>query len=314
MTESDAPLVSVIIPAYNSLPDIFETLDSVLAQSMGDLEILIVDDGSTDGTAEAVDGYHAKIRVIRQSNQGIAGARNTGKAQARGRFYAFFDHDDVWHPGKLEAQLEVFANHPEVGVVSSSFLRWAGGEWPEAFLKPAVLDVEALVPRLSGYAFHEYVLDNQLFGTVLFRREVVEEVGDFDKALPPSDDWDYMIRASRVTQFAHLRDPTTLYRDHPNQTSRKLPDVNTRVLFRKRVLRRFGWQSPDGTKVNKKAFRAAQGRACLSFGSAHYKKGSATKALGAFFQAIAYQPWKINAYVYALLALPKCLKQTVIRS
>lgn len=304
----DAPMVSVIIPAYNSLPHIFETLDSVLKQTMGDLEIIVVDDGSTDGTADTVSGYDPRIRVLRQENQGIAAARNAGLAAARGRYLAFFDHDDIWHPGKLQAQLAIFAAHPEFGVVISDFIRWPGGELPPEFDAP--LHPEALNPRLTGFVYHEFVLDNQLFGTVLFRREIVEQVGAFDPTLPPSDDWDYMIRASRITQFAMMRDKTTLYRTHEGQTSKRVSPVNTRVLFRERTLSRFGMQSPDGTRVDPQRLRHYQYLAYLSFGADHFRSGDPQVALQAFLGGIRNKPWAPKAYLYAIQTLPKVLART----
>lgn len=305
MASRNTPSVSVIIPAYNSLPVIFATLDSVLAQTFDDLEIIVVDDGSTDGTAQAVTGYDPRIRVLRQENQGIAGARNAGLAAARGKFFAFFDHDDIWHPGKLEAQLAIFTAHPQFGVVLSDFIRWPGGALPEGFLAP--LNPEALDDALTGFVYHEFVLDNQLFGTVLFRRTIVEQIGAFESSLPPSDDWDYMIRASRITQFAMMSDKTTLYRTHPGQTSKRVSPVNTRVLFRERTLARYGMAGPDGQRVDAQRLRNYQHRAYLSFGADHFRVGDPRLALRAFLAGIRLKPWSAKAYLYAVLTLPKIL-------
>lgn len=121
-----APLVSVVIPTYNQPSYLLETLDSVFAQTFGDYEVIVVNDGSTDDTAERLRAYvdlnagaiAGRLRIVAQANGGIGVARNSGLDEARGRYVALLDHDDLWLPGKLAAQVEYFARHPECSVVS----------------------------------------------------------------------------------------------------------------------------------------------------------------------------------------------------
>ena len=114
---SDTPLVSVVIPTYNQ-PLLRQTLDSVLAQTFTDFEIVIINDGCTDDTLKQLEplvGSHAgKIRIITQTNRGIGAARNCGIDEARGKYIALLDHDDLWLPGKLAAQVTLFERHPEI--------------------------------------------------------------------------------------------------------------------------------------------------------------------------------------------------------
>ena len=109
--------VSVIIPAYNRAHYIREAIESALQQSHRPLEIIVVDDGSTDETPQILATYSEPVRVFRQVNQGVAAARNLGVSHARGEYVAFLDSDDLWHPEKLEKQIERFEADPELGLV-----------------------------------------------------------------------------------------------------------------------------------------------------------------------------------------------------
>src|SRR3954464_9718855 len=119
------PTVSVIVPAYNVAPYIRAAIDSALAQTFRDLEVIVVNDGSTDETASIVDACCAadpRVRLIEQPNRGLSAARNTALAAARGEFLALLDGDDTWDPGFLEAQLAVFGDRPDVSIVTGNAL------------------------------------------------------------------------------------------------------------------------------------------------------------------------------------------------
>ena len=113
------PKVSVIIPAYNAARYLPEAIDSVLTQTYQDCEIILVDDGSTDDTAEVVSRYGTRVTYVQQSNQGVGAARNTGIDLARGDYLVFQDADDVLLPGKLEVQASFLDQHPDVDAVFS---------------------------------------------------------------------------------------------------------------------------------------------------------------------------------------------------
>src|SRR5437763_447547 len=108
--------VSVIIPAYNFARYVPEAIDSVLAQTYAPFEVIVVDDGSTDDTPKVLAAYGNRIRAIRQVNQGVAAARNTGLAAAGGEYVAFIDSDDTWEPRKLQLQMDRFDADPDLGL------------------------------------------------------------------------------------------------------------------------------------------------------------------------------------------------------
>src|SRR5437879_1424517 len=123
------PAVSIITPAYNAEPYLAETVRSVLAQTFGDFEMIIVDDGSTDGTAAVAQRFaegDSRIRVVRQRNAGISGARNTAMAQAKAPIFALLDSDDIWFPNYLDEQLRLLSESPGVGVASANAVNLGG--------------------------------------------------------------------------------------------------------------------------------------------------------------------------------------------
>jgi glycosyltransferase involved in cell wall biosynthesis len=171
---------SVIIPAFNAGRFIRRTIDSVLAQTYQDYEVIVVDDGSTDNTAEQVKGHGAKVRYIYQQNAGGDAARNTGIVAAKGEWIALLDHDDEWLPEKLQLQIELLNRHPD--------LRWCGSNYCKASYdrRAVAKDVEALVKALGNRAYfenffaalYEYRV-NFAPSTMLIRRDVFDEVGLF---------------------------------------------------------------------------------------------------------------------------------------
>ena len=206
------PLVSVIVPAYNAERYLREAVDSALRQTHERLEVVIVDDGSTDGTPALADGFAAadpRVRVFHQPNGGLSAARNAGLAVARGDLVCFLDADDVFLPDKLERQRSFLDLFPGCDLVFSDF--YVGDEQ----LTPGFL----VCTRPPPVPMRELLAYGNWFGPMspLLRARLAEKVGGFDEHLRASEDWDYWVRASRCGTFSYLPGPVAVYRAHSAQ-------------------------------------------------------------------------------------------------
>ena len=204
------PLISVIIPTRNRAALLARALDSVFSQyGLGeqfDLQVIVVDDGSTDSTATVV-GKYAQVRCLRFStNRGVAAARNAGIEASRGAFICFLDDDDVWLPRRLTLQLPAFRRHPEAGAVYSQVFDAHDG-------KPYPASARAV----SGRIFDALLSGNLIGGVdaVLIRHEALEKTGYFDESLPPCEDWDLWLRLSLHFPFVFVPGLVAVYLPSP---------------------------------------------------------------------------------------------------
>jgi len=211
--------ITVIIPTFNRRKYIVDAVDSVLAQDIDDLEIIVIDDGSTDGTQLALDSYMKDIRYIYQENRGVSAARNRGVRESRGELLAFLDSDDVWSPEKLKSQTEKLR--------FEDILSFEGVEWfvdreeDQGFLNQCE---SVMWPRCDASG---YVIDPVLdvaegrylhLGTLLCKRSTFLEIGFFDESLCFGEDEDWFSRASLKTGFHYISKPLLKRRFHVNQT------------------------------------------------------------------------------------------------
>ena len=200
------PTVSVIIPAYNAERYLREALDSVMAQTYGDVEVVVVDDGSTDGTREIVRGYGPAARLIEQANAGPSAARNRGVREAGGELVAFIDSDDLWLPEKLALQVPLFDAERRVALVYCHCDRMnADGE---TLPTPHP-------PRPQGRVFLDFLLRNHCptSGAVV-RRDVFLEMGGFPEDMIWAEDWHLWLRVARRYDFAAVEEVLVRHRVH----------------------------------------------------------------------------------------------------
>lgn len=193
----------MIIPTYNRRELVQRAIDSVLAQTHPVDEILVVDDGSTDGTGEALRArYGERIRYHRQDNAGVSAARNTGMALATGRYFALLDSDDLWLPEKTARQVGWLDAHPEFGMVLCDVVRVdADGTPYDTFHRRDVL-------REDGWALRWLLLNPSLVpASVMFRREVFETCGGFDPTLRTAEDIDFHLRVARQWRIGVVEAP-----------------------------------------------------------------------------------------------------------
>jgi glycosyltransferase involved in cell wall biosynthesis len=235
-----ASLVSVIIPNYNYARFLPEAIDSVLGQTYPNVEIIVVDDGSTDNSEEVLKGYGERLRWFRQSNRGVSAARNYGIEQSRGELLAFMDADDMWRPEKLERQVRMFEN-PAVGMV------YCG-------LQYISTEGELLGQNLSGRSGQ--VLKGVALlqppgvpasgSSALISRACFDKVGLFDTALSTSADWDMWRRIACHYEIAIVPEPLVLYRLHGSAMHRNVE------LFERDMLRAFSsmFEDPAASQIH----------------------------------------------------------------
>jgi len=213
---SDSPAVSVIVAAYNSGPFLRPALESVQRQNFQDFELIVVDDGSTDGTPELLGGWpDPRLRVIRQANQGQAAALNAGGRVARGAYVAFLDHDDLWEDAKLARHLEFLAAHPTVDL-TFSWSRFIDEDGQPLGLPTSRWRGSVSFARLLA----DFVIGNT--SSVVARREALDRAGWFDATLRRCFDQDAFLRIAllRPNSVCAIEETLTLYRRHPRQMSR----------------------------------------------------------------------------------------------
>jgi glycosyltransferase involved in cell wall biosynthesis len=202
------PLVTTIIPVYNGEKFLSQAIESVRGQNYAPLEIIVVDDGSTDGTADRIKNLGDDIHYIYQENRGPAAARNTGLKLARGEFIAFLDVDDLWPEGKLGSQVERLLQDPSLEIVT--------GRIQYIFLDGTD---DSLVRNLDG----NNTVSSVNLGSALFRRSVFEKVGVFNETLQRGEDGDWFLRALEQDVSILILDEVTLYyRQHGKNITRGL--------------------------------------------------------------------------------------------
>jgi len=200
---AERPLVSVVIPVYNRPRLIRRAVHSVLSQTYRNLDVIVVDDCSTDQTPTVLDRMsNERLRVLRRNeNRGANAARNAGIEAARGRHLAFLDSDDLWHPEKLSCQVETLISTPDsTGVVYCG--RWTHNNEIKKRQPPAVIekregDLTAQILRYNFLGFVDCLID----------RRLMDEIGGLDEELPALQDWDFHIRLCQETEYAAIERP-----------------------------------------------------------------------------------------------------------
>jgi glycosyltransferase involved in cell wall biosynthesis len=221
------PLASVVIANYNYGPFLAQAVDSVLAQTYPHVELVVVDDGSTDESHQVLDRYGARVKVVRQENRGVSAARNRGLRESGGELVSFLDSDDAWLPDKLARQVPLF-DRPSVGMVYCQLrlVDERGGT------------LGTMPPGLSGSVLEDLALLRgpgvpAAGSSAMVRRAVLDEVGGFDESLSTSADWDLWRRIACRYEIDLVREPLVLYRQHDRAMHR---DVR---VFERDMLRAF---------------------------------------------------------------------------
>lgn len=273
-------LVSVIVPCFNSETYVRRTIESVLAQDYPSLEVIAVDDGSTDSTLTVLSSFADRIRVFTHAgnrNLGQSAATNLGIEKSNGDIIAFIDSDDLWFPGKLAKQIEILRKQADVGVVYCGAIAIAPDDH--------ILYEFSAAKSLEGNTPSQLLLDChiQTPSQVAVRRSCLERAGCFDESLVPADH-DMWLRLIELTHFHAIDEPLVGYRKHPNQISL----VRERRMWKDgfRILAKARERYPYPPKVVRRR------RAVLHYRlGRHYSVASKyARALTHYARALYYDP------------------------
>lgn len=293
---NDSPLISVIIPTYNRRGYIVESVESVLRQSFSDFEILVVDDGSIDGTEEAVRPYADRIRYLRQENRGAAAARNRGIREALGRYIAFMDSDDLSAPHHLQALHDFLARNSNFAMVIGNGA-YLGGKFHN---RSTVISPEK-AKRLAekGVSVRD-LFDGRVVrmqGT-MSRKAALEEIGLLDEWFRLSYDLDIALRLVQRYRIGFVNEVVYLYRKHGSNIS---ADDELRSRENLRALEKLQRDYPDAVElIGRRGFYRMVAHRYYRLAKALAMKGDGPGAREAIGLAAALQPLSLKYRLYQL--------------
>jgi glycosyltransferase involved in cell wall biosynthesis len=297
------PRVSVVIPTYNSGVMVKEAIESVLAQTYSDFEIVVVDDGSTDNTECIVRQFGDRVRYFKQENQGVSAARNTGIKQSLGDYVAFLDSDDLWLSEKLAEQIPWLEADPKLGLV---YCDWAVNSG-ETVLKSSYLKD---LPAASGYVFDELIQSGFILTSgVVVRRACLDDAGDFDKSLEISQDYDLWLRISYrwKVQLVDKRLFTKRSWDGSLSSNLRRTALERIALFQKTLK-----ELPDMTPRSRKLVRLQLALNYWDVGYDEFDRLLFREAREKFFSSLTYNWTSAKAFVYlAATYLPTAFVRAV---
>lgn len=280
------PLVSVIIPNYNYEAYIAGTIDSVLAQTYSNIEIIVVDDGSKDNSLSVLEKYGNRIKVIAQKNQGVSLARNNGVAASQGEYVAFLDADDIWLSSKIEKQLEKFSVGEEVGLVHCSMLyidtndqiTGENRNGKEGWLAADVLLLEEGATVGIG-------------STSLVRKTVFDEVGGFDPRQTTAADWDFSYRVAKRYKIGFVSEPLVRYRLHGSNMHSNIGAMehDVKIGFEKA----FADMSPAVQDIRSKCY----GNFHYMLAGSYFRAGEYDAFVTNALKSVWYKPGNIKRYL-----------------
>jgi glycosyltransferase involved in cell wall biosynthesis len=277
---AEASRVSAIIPTYNYARYVAAAVESVLAQNFKDLEIVVVDDGSTDDTIDTLRPFAERIRYIPQAHRGLAAARNAGIRSSRGQYLAFLDSDDLWLPDKVSMQVGRLDVEAAVGLV-----------YTEATLfndkSPTEISHSFWSEHPSGKILPSLLRHNVVPSpTPMVRRELFDQVGPFDERLNACEDWDMWIRIAQVSEFAYVDRVLAKYRVHSANMSL---DQERMMTGRFRVLEKAfsaSGVSPEARRLRRSIF----GRWHADYALHHFYAERYEQARREAMRAVALHP------------------------
>lgn len=300
-----SPTISVVIPTYNRSALLPEALQSVFAQTYGDYEVVVVDDGSTDDTPRALQPFADRLRCVHQTNQGEAAARNRGVREARGEWIAFLDSDDRWVAEALGTLVTATQRFPEAGLIAMRSRRLAAD---------GSISGRAQGKNSRGWYFSTASLlwgDSGGVLTPMVRRSLLLSAGGFDTSLSSATDCDMWIRLSFMTTMVGIPDALLLRRFHASNMTR---DRVQNAEMWLRILERLAREHPEFVRRHPWVYRRARGKEHLRLGRGLLRAGardapSLARSREHLLRSIRSYPFFIRSY----LSLAECLRRAAAR-
>ena len=327
-------LVSVIIPTYNRERWVAGAVRSVLEQTYSPVEVIVVDDGSTDGTADALGGFGDQIRYVRQENAGVSAARNRGMAESRGEFVALLDSDDTWLPWKLRLQVRILREYREVGmvwtdmtavdpddrVIHARFLRRMYSAHTRVRIEDALDRVGPLSlawhppPPVDGFFYHGDLFPHMIRGnlvhtsTVLLRRTRLERSGGFDERMRTGEDYEFHMRVCAHGQVGFFDQPSILYRVGAKDALSAPQHSAEMARNNLATIQQYLADYPERLNVPDTERRELMASALAWLGQAEFEAGNRRNAATALLGSLRRRPLQPRLALFLLLTfLPRSL-------
>jgi glycosyltransferase involved in cell wall biosynthesis len=278
-----------VIPAFNAAAFIERTIDSVLTQGFDDLEVIVVDDGSSDDTGDVVSALGASVTLVPGPGRGVSSARNAGVRLSKGEYIAFMDHDDLWEPGKLRRQVEALDADPRAGLVFTQARLVEGGTLTRVF--PEIPDDGSFIDKAYENLVHENYVP---MSSVMVRRDALpglDGAGPFDPELHLSEDWDLWLRIAERHKIVFIPEPLTRYVIVPGRATERIADMRLEDLavFLKQIQANPWLESSDAKRCKATRFRLNE-----EAGYWLLREGRRPEARRAFRAALQVKPGSIK--------------------
>lgn len=293
------PLVSVVIPLYNNELYVLDAVESVVNQTYANIEIIVVNDGSTDQSLQAIAHLQGSIHIISQTNQGSAIARNKGMAAANGEYIAFLDADDLWTPYKVQLQVDFLSEHKEYqlvcGIDERVDMHFSAQNIEQDNQPPPTLN-----HQLSGWQFKHLLFSCPYhINNLMLRKSALKDM-QFAPHLRRGQDLDFWFQLCSMYQVAYLDVLLSYYRENLSSISYKLQAQNVKLAILQAAVKRHNAEQtrlPFGYK--QRAFSSA----CLEHAYSARVFQKSGKALYAYMQGIYYNPFNRHAYSGSIAAI-----------
>ena len=343
----EKPRVSVIIPTYNRAKFLLDAIESVLNQTYPNVEIIVIDDGSTDNTKEVLKPFDGKIRYLSSNHSGVAHARNLGMRAASGKYIAFLDSDDMYLPYKLSLQVDFIEKHPAIGMVCSDISgRYEDGTLDEFFLRnyhsfwnrknltykdifseSGVFTTDVLVRAIEYYSgdIFKYVLHEPLIpsNTILFDKKILEVVGYQNVSYRFAQEYEFVVRICKHFRIAFLDIPTYILAVHENQaTAYRMKENRTNEeiicdidMWNVQInsIIDWGYNDEEFYRNNKKKIDHTLAHFHYIIGKNWLKYGDLKKANKSFKMSFGFKKFSIKLFCWWLLSfMPRKIIKTIL--